>query len=84
MDLSYMQREATDLAIDRLIHCAPGDFGNDTCTYFVGTARSKWHSSIIAGKRPVRCIQCDTVIQGESHKRLKHVFNVVLMQMGIA
>lgn len=43
MDLSYMQREATDLAIDRLIRCAAGDFGNDTCTYFVGTARSKWH-----------------------------------------
>jgi hypothetical protein len=42
MDLSYMQREATDLAIDRLIHCADsvrGDFGNGTSTSFVGTSR---------------------------------------------
>jgi hypothetical protein len=63
MDLSYMQREATDLAIDRLIHCADsvrGDFGNGTSTSFVGTGG---HASTVSGKRPVRCIQCDNIIQ---------------------
>jgi len=52
MDLSYMQREATDLAIDRLIHCADsmrGDFGNGTSFFFFELQRG--HASTVAGKK---------------------------------
>ena len=52
MDLSYMQREAMDIAIGRLIHCCgsmQGDSRNDTCRPLV-TARSIWLDSTAAGK----------------------------------
>jgi len=52
MDLTYMQREAMDIAIGRLIHCCglvQGDSRNDTCRPLV-TARSIWLDSTAAGK----------------------------------
>jgi len=64
MDLSYMQREATDLAIDRLIHCADsmrGDFGNGTSSFFLNCKEGM--PLLWQGKRLVRCIQCDNIIQ---------------------
>lgn len=78
MDLSYMQREAMDIAIGRLFHCGglmQGDFGNDTYRPLV-IARSLLLDLLWLGKCLSRALNAP--LPQLSNRRLLHKYGKIL------